>query len=359
MITPAKAEVIVSILSGRIGLDAGEVAADPEASRFAGRTRLQAAEGRAGMQPKPYPEENGVAIISIVGTLVNRGAWIGASSGLVSYEGVRHQIAEAARDADIKAIILDIHSSGGEATGAVETAAVVREATARKRVVAVVNSMAASAAYAIASGASEIVTTETGVSGSIGIVLLHADHSEQLKKEGVKPTLIFAGAHKVDGNPFEPLPDNVRADLQAEVNKHYELFLATVEKGRGARLTAEKARAMQGRIKIGEEAVAAGLADRLGSFDSVLAELQRPPAGGRPITPQTRSQHMTHTTTTAAAPAKPKSGLTRLIDARVAKAKAQEARQTGEEAPGSAPAGRSGLSREVDKLLAQGHRPAR
>ena len=127
MITPAKAEVIVSILSGRIGLDAGEVVAEPEASRFAGRTRLQAAEGRAGMQPKPYPEENGVAIISIVGTLVNRGAWIGASSGLVSYEGVRHQIAEAARDADIKAIILDIHSSGGEATGAVETAAVVRE----------------------------------------------------------------------------------------------------------------------------------------------------------------------------------------------------------------------------------------
>ena len=81
--------------------------------------------------------------------------------------------------------------------------------------------------------------------------------------------------------------------------------------------------AMQGRIKIGEEAVAAGLADRLGSFDSVLAELQRPPAGGRPITPQTRSHQMTHTTTTAATPPKPKSGLTRLIDARVAKAKAQ------------------------------------
>jgi ClpP class serine protease len=151
----------------------------------------------------------------------------------------------------------------------------VRQVAAAKPTVAVVNGVAASAAYAIASGASEIVTTETGVSGSIGIVMVHADFSRNLDREGITPTLIFAGSHKVDGNPFEPLPDAVRADLQSEVDAFYEHFLATVALGRGSRMTAEMARATGARTLIGAAAVKAGLADRVGSFESVLAELQQ------------------------------------------------------------------------------------
>lgn len=268
-----KAEVVLSVLAGRIGVNA------PEASRFIGEDVERDENGRA-VKSVPYqvtPE--GVAIITITGSLVNRGGWVGAKSGLTSYEGIQHQLKSAAASAAVKSIIIDLHSPGGEAVGAFETAALVRQAAATKKVVAVVNGVAASAAYAIASGATEIVTTETGVSGSIGVVLLHADFSRKLDHDGITPTLIHAGAHKVDGNSLEPLSDAVKSDLQAEVDAFYETFLATVAKGRGGRLSVAAARKTEARTFIGKAAVDAGLADRVGSFESALADLSR--AGGR------------------------------------------------------------------------------
>jgi signal peptide peptidase SppA len=266
LITPDKAQIILSVHAGRIGMDS------PEASRFEGSEFDRDASGR--LVQKPYKVSGGVAVVTITGSLVNRGAWIGASSGLTSYEGIQHQLKTAAADPAVHSILLDLHSPGGEAIGAFETAALVRQVARSKRVVALVNGMAASAAYAIPSGASEIVTTETGVSGSIGVVVLHADFSRKLDEEGITPTLIFAGAHKVDGNPFAPLPDTVRADIQAEVDAFYDLFLRTVAEGRGQRMTADAARATEARVFIGAAAVAAGLADRVGTFESVIDELK-------------------------------------------------------------------------------------
>jgi ClpP class serine protease len=156
----------------------------------------------------------------------------------------------------------------------------IRSVRQIKPVTAFVNDMAASAAYGIASAASEIVTSPTSILGSIGVVMLHADRSGELAAQGVKPTLIFAGSHKVDGNPFEPLSDAVRADLQASVDAHYRQFLDTVAQGRGRKLTADMARATEARTFIGVEAIALGLADRIASFDEVLASLSE----------QTRSQ---------------------------------------------------------------------
>lgn len=279
LISRDKAQVILSVLAGRIGVNT------PEASRFEGDDTIYDENGRAvrgdwgERKRKPYKVSNGVGIVTITGSLVNRGAWVGASSGLTSYEGIGHQIKTALADDAVHSVILDMHSPGGEAVGAFETAALVRQLSSKKRTVAVVNGMGCSAAYAIPSGANEIVTTETGVSGSIGVVLLHADFSRQLDREGVTPTLIHAGAHKVDGNPFEPLSADVRDELQAEVDALYEAFLATVAKGRGSRLTAAAARKTEARTFIGKAAVDVGLADRVGTFEGVLAELSR--AGGR------------------------------------------------------------------------------
>jgi signal peptide peptidase SppA len=291
LIAPEKAQVILSVLAGRIGITS------PDASRFEGDQEPQRdSEGNiitdrwGNPRMAPYKVSNGVAIITITGSLVNRGAWIGASSGLTSYEGVGHQLKTAMADDSVHGVILDMHSPGGEAVGAFETAALVRTLAARKRTIAVVNGMAASAAYAIASGASEIVTTETGVSGSIGVVLLHADFSRNLDREGITPTLIHAGAHKVDGNPFEPLSEEVKADLQAEVDGFYAAFLKTVSQGRGNRLTVAGARKTEARTLIGQAAVDAGLADRLGTFESVLAGLTR--ASGRTTTVQKRRPSM-------------------------------------------------------------------
>lgn len=276
LITPDKAQVIFEVLQGRITPnvlgDPQQIEAElrsPIAYRDAGFTN------RMGQREPTYANRGGVAHIPIIGSLVNRGAWIGASSGLVSYEGIRTQIMDAVSDTGVKSILLDINSPGGEAGGMFALANTIREAAGQKPVVAFVNDMAASAAYGIASQASQIVVSPSSVVGSIGVVLMHLDRSAELAAKGVKATLIHAGAHKVDGNPFGPLPEGVRADLQAEVDKIYGLFIQTVAEGRGRRLSAKAARATEARVFMGQDAIDRGLADGMASFDEVIASLQR------------------------------------------------------------------------------------
>jgi signal peptide peptidase SppA len=274
LIHPAKAEIILGALSGRIGLDASPFEAEeglnaPDASRFVGSARR--ADGSTSMTRTA----DGVALIPVLDTLVNRGAWLDSRSGLTSYEGLAAQIRAAASDPEVSSILLDISSPGGEAAGMASLADLLRQVRDTKPVTAFVNDMAASAAYGIASAASEIIISPTSIVGSIGVVMLHADRSGELAAQGVKPTLIFAGNHKVDGNPFEPLSDAVRADLQASVDAHYRQFLDTVAAGRGRKLTADMARATEARTFIGADAVRLGLADRIASFDEVLASLSQ------------------------------------------------------------------------------------
>ncbi len=270
LITPDKAALIAAVLGGRIGL--GDLAPHPEASRFAPNE----AKDERGRPTAPYlrtPE--GVGIITVIGSLVNRGANVGASSGLTSYEGIKHQLATAAADPKVRSIILDLATPGGEAIGCFEAAKAVRDVVeAGKPVTAVVNGMAASAGYALASAASRIVTTPTGVSGSIGVVLMHADLSRAVDKAGITPTFIFAGAHKVDGNPLEPLPDEVRADLQAEVDAFYDGFVDLVASGR-RNLSPAAVRATEARTYVGRAALDIGLVDEVGTFEDVLAEMSR------------------------------------------------------------------------------------
>jgi signal peptide peptidase SppA len=281
MILPDKLTLIASILDGRIGIDSSSLGgveaeylkkAAPGASRFVGNYEpIDPKNPGAGR--KPYrTTPDGVAVIGVIGSLVNRGGWIGAYSGMTSYEGLKHQLAAAARDPSVSSILLDMDSPGGEAVGAFEAADAVRAAAAIKEVVAVVNGMAASAAYAIASAATRIVTTSSGISGSIGVVMLHADYSKRLENEGIRPTLIFAGARKVDGNPYEKLTAEVKGELKAEIDRFYDLFVSSVAVGRSG-MTEDAIRATEARTYIGADAVAIGLVDAVGSFESALAEL--------------------------------------------------------------------------------------
>lgn len=283
MILPDKLALIASVLDGRIGIDGAGLVAERsvspdlrkpsrEASQFVGE---YAADPKDSRSRKPYrTTQEGVAVIPILGSLVNRGGWIGSYSGMTSYEGLKHQITAAARDGDVKSIILDMDTPGGEAVGAFEVAEVVKAASDRKPVIAVVNGMAASAGYAIASAATRIITTSSGISGSIGVVMMHADRSGQFQKAGIVPTLIYAGARKVDGNPYEALRPEVRSELQSEIDRFYDLFVECVAANRKG-LSVDAVRATEARTFIGADAVAIGLADAVGSFEGVLAEIPK------------------------------------------------------------------------------------
>lgn len=270
VIHPDKAAIIADVLAGRIGIEAPEVAMTPEASRFTGQARTAIGPRVAG----------GVAVVSIVGSLVNRGAWVGAYSGLVSYEGISAQLREAAADPSVHSVVLDIDSGGGEAGGITSVVSQVRALAAEKRVVAVVNDTACSGAYWLASAASEIVVSETSMVGSIGVVVLHVNRAGEMQQRGLVPTFIFSGTHKIDGHPFGPLSDSVRADVQQAIDALYGQFCAGVAAGRGKRLTAQAARATEARVFHGQAAISAGLADRVSTFEGVLADLRARP--GRP-----------------------------------------------------------------------------
>ena len=272
LVQRAKLDLILAALGPRLGaLDRPEVEAALPAPRPA------------------VPDAAGIAVIPIHGTLVKRTLGLEPSSGLASYAGVGAMLEAALADPRVGGILLDVDSPGGEASGSFDLARRVREASRVKPVWAVANDAAFSAAYAIACAAERLVVTETGGVGSIGVIALHVDQSERDETEGYHYTAITAGAHKNDFSPHEPLTDTARAELQGEVDRLYALFVAHVAAMR--EVPVAEVRATDAALFFGPHAVAAGLADAVGTLETTLAELsahlqirarQAPPARDLP-----------------------------------------------------------------------------
>lgn len=265
LIHPAKLDAIIAGLGPRLlGVDAlATDAAAQGADLFSTRRGTRAERG--------YGITDGVAVIGASGALVHRTRIDADSTRLLGYNDIAADVEDALANPEVHALALVWDSPGGEAQGAFELADRLHALRGRKPMVSIVDGMAASAAYLAASAADEVVSTATGYAGSIGVVMRHVDFSHALHADGVKVTHIFAGAHKVDGNPFEPLPDTVRADFQAEVNDLYDLFITAVARQRG--IAAEAVRKTQAQTYRGLAAKAVGLVDRLGTTDQVIAGL--------------------------------------------------------------------------------------
>lgn len=201
----------------------------------------------------------GVAFIPVRGTLLNR--FGGAYSWATGYQAITQMAAAAAADPQVRAGVLDVDSFGGEAAGCFECAAGLRAAfrAAGKPLIAVVNSNAYSAGYALAAAADRIVLIPSGGAGSIGVVTMHVDYSKNLTEAGIKVTYIHGGAHKVDGNPNQPLPDDVRADIQTRIDERYSAFVAHVAAMRG--LSDQAVRDTEARMYGARDALALGLID--------------------------------------------------------------------------------------------------
>ena len=212
----------------------------------------------------------GIAVIPIHGTLVKRVLGMEAASGLTSYGGIAQEIDAALADPLVQGILLDIDSPGGEASGSFELARQIRHAATQKPVWAVANDAAYSAAYALAASAQRLIVTETGGVGSIGVIALHIDQSAKDAQEGYRYTAVTAGAHKNDFSPHHPLSDEAKAELQAEVDRLYGLFVEHVTAMRS--LNADAVRATEAGLYFGANAITAGLADAVSSFETALAD---------------------------------------------------------------------------------------
>ena len=218
-----------------------------------------------------YRMVDGVAVISINGALVHRSKLDANSNYLLGYNEIAGKLEDAMSNPDAHAVLMYFDSPGGEVQGAFEFAERMLDLRGKKPMRAIADGMAASAAYLGGSAADELAITRTGYAGSIGVVMRHVDFSRALANDGISVTHIFAGAHKVDGNPYAPLSDAVRDDLQAEVNDLYGMFVDAVVAHRG--IAAEAVRKTEAATYRGVAAIAAGLADRISTTDQMISEL--------------------------------------------------------------------------------------
>ncbi|NQT14223.1 MAG: S49 family peptidase [Planctomycetes bacterium] len=182
----------------------------------------------------------------------------------------------------IAAVAIDVSSPGGSVFGVAELATRVYNARSwGKPIIAVVNSLCASAAYWIASQADQIYITPGGLGGAIGVYTVHLDQSRALDKAGLAYTFVSAGKYKVDGNSTEPASDSFLKHEKQTVDSYFDSFVRHVSRGRGASTQAVRNGFGEGRMLTAKNAVAAGLCDKIGTLADAIKAAAQP--GHKPV----------------------------------------------------------------------------
>jgi len=259
-IQPEKLHAIMGFLDARIrglALDADTV-------------EKLAASNRNGSQPVV---NRSVAVMPIYGTIANRVGLLDEASGGISSKEIGRAFDALVADESVGAIVMDIDSPGGDYAGTPELADKIFAARGTKPIVAVADSLAASALYWIGSAADEFVVTPSGDVGSVGVVAVHTDWSEFNADEGIKPTYITYGENKAEFNPDAPLGDSAREELQRQVNLAGETFVKAVARNRGTTAAKVKSDFGQGRTYPAREAVERGMADRVATLEDTIARM--------------------------------------------------------------------------------------
>ena len=227
-------------------------------------SRLGAGVGKSADVQAP----GSIALVRLHGTVTPRGSY--------GMEGFRARMDAARDNPDVGAIVMDTDSPGGTVAGTAEAGASVAAAAAVKPVVAFVDTLAASAAYWIASQASQIWMTPSGEVGSIGVRAMHADISRMLGDLGVNVTEIASAdsPHKTEMSPFAPLSEDAVAHIQSRADAEHANFVNAVARGRKVSADTVRSSFGQGRTVSAQRAVDLGMADKIGSLGDVIASLR-------------------------------------------------------------------------------------
>jgi signal peptide peptidase SppA len=243
------------------------------APRLAGGT---IPEFEAVQQRQQRRTQGKVVVLPMVGTMTQRASMMTEHSGMLSTDTFGKMIDQLANDPSVKSIVLDIDSPGGSMFGIEELTQKIRAAAGKKRVVAVANSLMASAAYYTGSAATKVFAAPGALVGSIGVIMTHIDHSEALAAEGVKYTFVTAGKYKALGNATEPMGEDAMAYMQGLVDDGYNEFLGAVAKNRNVSKATVKSDYGQGKVLTPKDALSAGMIDGIRTLDQVVdMELRR------------------------------------------------------------------------------------
>jgi len=270
-IHPGKAEVVMAALSERLGISRIVRADGHSVQPMAGGWDDEGFNSPGDNPRAGYDIVMGVAIIHVSGTLVQKLGTLRPYSGMTGYDGIRQNLLMAVSNPRVKAIVLDIDSPGGEVAGCFDLVDTIYRARGSKPIWAVVDEMAFSAGYAIASAADHITVPRTGGTGSIGVIAMHVDWSKALTDTGLKVTFITFGDRKADGAAELPLSPEALARFQMDMDTMGELFVSTVARNRS--LDSAKVRATQASTYLGTTGVEMGLADAVMAPDAAFRAL--------------------------------------------------------------------------------------
>lgn len=238
--------------------------------------------------PKLSIDETGTATIKIEGVILSKDkdVWWGYET---SQETIKREIDAALANENVKAIKLQVNSPGGLAVGTQELASYIHSAASVKPMYAEVDEIAASAAYWLASATGDVRSGPSSIVGSIGVYLVHTDHSKALEEYGIKQTYFTAGKYKAASAP-KPLSETDMEALQGEVNHLYDNFKAGVAEYMGLDLAKEEEWA-DGRVFFGDQGFENGLVTSLlmpqkaeDNRSQEMAETQSPSADVQQIT---------------------------------------------------------------------------
>lgn len=262
-ILPEKLALIEGVL--RVRAAGGHVSAEEIAAATAAR--------RAPVEAAPGA--SGVAVIPVFGTIHQHAGVMADYSGGVSTDAIRGRVRQAMADPAVGSVVLDIDSPGGSVFGVPELFGELLGWRGTKPMVALADSMAASAAYWLACAADEVWVTPSGQVGSIGVYMAHVDASAAYEREGMRVSYISAGRYKVEGNDTEPLGDEARAEYQRTVDAYYGMFVGDVARGRAVSAAVVRDEFGEGRTVLAKAAKQAGMVDGIGTLDDAVARAAR------------------------------------------------------------------------------------
>lgn len=216
-----------------------------------------------------------IAVLPIRGTIVQYAEQLDMCEGGTTTREISQALASALADDTVGSILLHIHSPGGSVYGVQELGDEIRAANKQKPVVAMADSLAASAAYWLGSQAGEFYMTPGGEVGSIGVWQAHQDLSKHLEMLGVNVTLISAGKFKTEGHPYAPLDEEAARFLQLRTDDYYAAFTNAVSKGRNVPIAQVRDGMGQGRVLGADAALAEKMVDGLMTFPEVVKKMQR------------------------------------------------------------------------------------
>ncbi len=232
---------------------------------------LEARASARDAESRPYEMLGDVAVIPIGGPMTKADSSLARVFGSTSTLRVRAMLGQAMRDEGVRSILLHVDSPGGEVDGVADLADAV--AACSKPVTAYIEDCGCSAAYWVASQADEVVCNRMAKVGSIGVYTVVQDLSQKAAMQGVKTFVIGSGGVKGMGVPGTEVTAEQREALQSVVDAYTGDFVMAVARGRGMTIEAASALAT-GHVWIGQKAVDAGLVDRIGSLEAVIAGMR-------------------------------------------------------------------------------------